>query len=180
MAQNHANGTGVQPRAARPAWPGNSVRGVEMDARAVEAEAYAVEREAGGWPFVGATFDDLRQAAQDLSELCEALQAEDLDDEQRQLLADVAPKVEALAAELSGESPDAGTVREVLAAAEQLKELCNALRGQEPDKDWQFLDNELFPAIDKLINNIRSFEQGRSAGKAERPAAEARPRSEKK
>jgi hypothetical protein len=182
MAQNQSNGTVVPPRAAKVVpWPDNSVRGVEMDARAVVAEAYAVERESGGWPFAGASFADLRLAAQELNELCEALQSEDLDAEQRQLLADAAPKIEALTAELSGESPDVVTIEEVLAAAERLKELCSALREEEPDKDWGFLDDELFPAIDDLIRRIRAFERAQIAGKPERRAArDTKPRGEKK
>jgi hypothetical protein len=134
MAQNQANGTGVRPRETRLVpWPDNSVRGVERDARAVVAEAYAVEREAGGWPFGGVTFEDLRLAAQDLNELCEVLESEELNKEQQQLLADVAPKIEALTAELSGETPDGDTLEELLTAAESLRELCDALRVEELD-----------------------------------------------
>lgn len=182
MAQNQANATSVPPRPARPApWPDNEVRGVESDARAVVAEAYAVEREAGGSPFAGVTFDDLRQAAQDLTELCEALQSEDLNDEQRQLLADVAPKIEALAAELSGESPDDDTLEELLEAAESLKKRCDALLREELDDDLRRVLVEFTPALDNLISTIRAFEQGQGGGKPERRAsADTQPRGGKK
>jgi hypothetical protein len=152
-----------------------------MDARAVVAEAHAVEREAGGWPFAGVTFEDLRLAAQGLNELCEALQSEELDPEQRQLLADVAPKIEALAGEINGESPDVVALDELLAAAEDLKGLCDALRKEGLDDGLQRILNDFAPAIDNLIRSIRDFEQGRGGATPERrAAADTRPRGAKK
>lgn len=182
MAQNRSNAANVPPRATKLVpWPDNSVRGVEMDARAVEAEAYAVEREAGGWPVPGVSFEGLQLAAQELNELCEALQTEDLDEEQRQVLADVAPKIGAVARELSGDSPDVVTLQDLLAAAESLKALCDELRAEGPDEDLQrFLDDDLAPAIDDLIGSIRTFERAQSAGKPQRRAApDTHPREKK-
>lgn len=173
MAQNRSNATNVPPRPTRLVpWPDNSVRGVEMDARAVEAEAYAVERDSGGWPVPGVSFEGLRLAAQELNELCEALQTEDLDEEQRQLLAEVGPQIATLARELSGDSPDTVTLQDLLAAAESLKALCDELREEGPDEDLErFLDDDLAPAIGNLIGSIRAFERSQSSGKPERRAA---------
>lgn len=182
MAQNRSNATNVPPRPTRLVpWPDNSVRGVEMDARAVEAEAYAVERESGGWPVPGVSFEGLRLAAQELNELCEALQTEDLDEKQRQRLAEVGPQIATLARELSGDSPDVVTLADLMRAAERLEALCDELLVDGPDEDLRrFLDNNLSPAIDNLIASIRAFERAQSSGKPVRRAAPDTPPREKK
>ncbi|HXW40600.1 MAG TPA: hypothetical protein VEK75_05325 [Xanthobacteraceae bacterium] len=86
MPYTQANGTTDGLPSATS--PDSAVRAVEREARAVEREARALEREAGGWPFAGPTFQDLRTAAQTMIELCRALEDEDLSDEQRQFVAD--------------------------------------------------------------------------------------------
>lgn len=105
MADNQSKATADPQMPARPATqPHGSTPGVELDAHAVESEAgalngeaRALEREGGGYLFAGASFDDLPTAAQAMSQLCQALQEEELDDEQRRFLADVVvPKMDEL------------------------------------------------------------------------------------
>ena len=47
----------------------------------MEREARALEREAGGWPVVGATFQDLRTAARTMTSYAQAFEAERLSPE---------------------------------------------------------------------------------------------------
>ncbi len=156
-------------------WPNSSARAVELEARAVEREARALEREAGGWPFVGPTFQDLRTAAQTMVELCQALELEELSEKQRELLADILPQIEAVAAEIG----DYRRVRfgDLLPAVERLRNFCHASLGEEdlPDHQRQFVANDVVPAINNLISMIQNFNQPPSAATPSPP-----PRDERK
>lgn len=173
MPYNQANGT--TDGLSWSAWPDNSVRAVELEARAVEREARALEREAGGWALAGPTFQDLRAAAQTMIGLCQALELEKLSEKQRQLLADILPQIEAVAAEIGDDRRT--KFRDLLPAVERLKNFCDALLGEKelPDPQRQFLTNDVVPAIDNLISMIQTFNQPPTAA-----APSAPPRGERK
>jgi hypothetical protein len=173
MPYNQANGT--TDGLSWATWPDSSVRAVEMEARAVEREARALERGAGGWPFAGPTFQELRTAAQTMIELCQALQLEQLSDKQRQLLADILPQIEAVAAEI-GDYRRLG-FRDLLPAVERLRDFCDALLGEKElaDPQRQFLTNDVVPAINQLISMIQTFNQPPTAAAPSPP-----PRGERK
>lgn len=173
MADNQANGT--TDGLSWATWPDSSVRAVELEARAVEREARALEREAGGWPVVGATFQDLRTAARTMIELCQALEAERLSPEQRQLLADILPQIETVAAEIGDDRR--ARFRDLLPAVERLRNFCDALLDEEdlPENQRQFLTNDVVPAINDLISMIQNFNRPPSAAAPSPP-----PRGERK
>lgn len=173
MADNQANGT--TDGLPWSTWPDSSVRAVELEARAVEREARALEREAGGWPFAGASFQDLRTAAQTMIELCQALELEKLSAKQRQLLADILPQIEAVAAE-TGDYRRL-RFRDLLPAVERLRDFCDALLGEKELADPQrhFLANDVVPAINNLISMIQTFNQPPTAAAPSTP-----PRGERK
>lgn len=166
MAYNQSNST-ADPQPL-PIWPVDPVFGVQSDAcgvvreaHAVEREARALEREAGGWPFVGATFQDLSAAVQMMIDWCRALPVDELDDQQRQFVADIRARLAAIAAEIADYPPAAPTFQTLLAAAQDLKETCTELQGVAglDDEQRQFLSGQVAGAIDSLIANIQDFIQ---------------------
>lgn len=173
MPYNQANGT--TDGLSWATWPDSSVRAVEMEARAVEREARALEREAGGWPFAGPTFQDLRAAAQTMIELCRALELEKLSEKQRQLLADILPQIEAVAAEIG--DPRRASFRDLLPAVERLRSFCDKLLGEEdlPDPQRQFLLYDVVPVINQLISTIQNYKPPQTAAAPSTP-----PRGERK
>jgi hypothetical protein len=184
MAYNPQNGTAGTPVLADwPIWPDESVRGVIEDAHAVEREARRLERESGGHPLIGAivSFRAFRDAVQMLSQMCQALQDEELTPEQRLLLDDVAPKIAALSTEIDGSAPVVPTFRELLSAATDFRDMCEELAGTElTDDQREFLTAEVRPPIDNLITAIQNFMQPPLRGQPERGASGPPPRGERK
>ena len=116
--RSHATHNALLLAAVQDDSPDPEIRRIHREAYAVEAEAFALERESGGsligeptlqelltaaqlmaeaedddHPFADVTWQELLTAARITRDLCEALQEQPLDDDRRELLAELCPGI---------------------------------------------------------------------------------------